>query len=155
MPKGLTRHQQTGDLHFITMSCHRHSKILATSASRNTLQQILEDTRQRYTLQLHGYVFMPNHIHLLVNEPETAKLSTVIQVLKQRFSRTRTEEFVWEPRYHDFNVFTTAKRIEKLRYMHRNPIASGLVGHPDQWHWSSYRSYAYQEPHPIQITTLY
>jgi putative transposase len=153
MPKGLVRYQQTGELHFITISCYRHTHILGTPAARNTLQQILEETRQKYTFDVLGYVFLSNHIHLLVTEPETTNLSTAIQVLKQRFSRTRDEEFVWEPRYHDFNVFTEAKRVEKLRYMHRNPVKAGLVEHPEQWPWSSYRAYAHQEEHPIQITT--
>jgi putative transposase len=130
MPKGLIRHQDTGELHFITISCHRHTHILDTPATRNTLQQILEATRQKYSFQILGYVFLSNHIHLLVTEPDTTPLSTAIQVLKQRFSRTSQQEFVWEPRYHDFNVFTDAKRVEKLRYMHRNPIKAGLVDHP-------------------------
>ncbi len=73
---------------------------------------------------------MSNHIHLLMTEPEENPLSTAIQVLKQRFSRTRSEEFVWEARYHDFNVFTESKKIEKLHYMHRNPIKAGHPGGP-------------------------
>src|SRR5438874_1572129 len=153
MPKGLVRYQQTGDLHFITISCYRHANILGTLAARNILQQILEETRKKYGFQILGYVFMSNHIHLLVTEPEEKKLSTVIQIFKQRFSRTSSEEFVWEPRYHDFNVFTEAKKIEKLRYMHRNPVKAGLVEQPDQWQWSSFRAYASHEDHPIQITT--
>jgi putative transposase len=96
---------------------------------------------------------MSNHIHLLLTEPEETALSTPIQVLKQRFSRTRTEEFVWEPRYHDFNVFTHNKKVEKLRYMHRNPVKAGLVGKPEDYPWSSCRAYAYNEPHPVRITT--
>jgi putative transposase len=153
MPKGLVRYQQTGHLHFITISCHRHTEILGTPEARNLFQQILEETRRKYGFHILGYVLMSNHIHLLVTEPERANLSTAIQVVKQRFSRTRPEQFVWEPRYHDFNVFTEAKKIEKLRYMHRNPVKAGLVEEPDQWQWSSFRVYANQEDHPIQITT--
>jgi putative transposase len=43
------------------------------------------------------------------------------------------------------NVWTEKKRIERLRYMHRNPVKRGLVGEPDQWRWSSFRFYAYGE----------
>jgi putative transposase len=89
----------------------------------------------------------------LASEPETAPLSLAIQILKQRFSRTRTEDYVWEPRYYDFNVFSEAKRIEKLRYMHRNPVKAGLVEQPEDWPWSSFRAYANNEPHPVQIAT--
>ena len=46
-------------------------------------------------------------------------------------------EHVWQRRFYDFNVWTARKRIEKLRYMHRNPVARGLVQEPEQWPWSS------------------
>ncbi len=42
----------------------------------------------------------------------------------------------------DFNVWSERKRIEKLRYMHRNPVKRGLVTHPQDWLWSSFRHYA-------------
>lgn len=74
-----------------------------------------------------------------------------MQVIKQRFSRTRPKDCVWENRYHDFNVFTEDKRIEKLRYIHRNPVKRGLVLEPDGWLWSSFRAYAYGEPNPVTI----
>jgi len=44
----------------------------------------------------------------------------------------------WQVRYHDFNVRTRKKQIEKLRYIHRNPVHRGLVEKPEDWQWSSY-----------------
>jgi hypothetical protein len=41
--------------------------------------------------------------------------------------------------------------MEKPRYMHRNPVTRGLVMEPDQWRWSSYRFYAYDEPGPVLV----
>ena len=49
---------------------------------------------------------------------------------------------VWQARYYDFNVWTEAKRIEKLLYIHRNPVVRGLVASPELWDWSSFRHYA-------------
>ena len=49
---------------------------------------------------------------------------------------------IWQARFYDFVVFTESKRVEKLRYMHRNPVTRGLVLEPGQWAWSSYRHYA-------------
>jgi putative transposase len=152
MSTGLERFHQTGHLHFITFSCARKRPILGTPESRDTLLRILEETRHKYHFQVLGYVVMPNHVHLLVTEPEQAKLSICIQVLKQRFSRTRPEEHVWEPRYYDFNVYTDHKRIEKLRYIHRNPVHRGLVEKPEDYSWSSFRNYALDEPTPVTIT---
>jgi len=48
---------------------------------------------------------------------------------------------VWQPRFYDFNVWSERKRIEKLRYMHQNPVKRRLVLEPEQWRWSSFRSY--------------
>src|ERR1700722_12513975 len=53
-----------------------------------------------------------------------------------------SERPFWSARYYDFNVFTEKKRIEKLKYIHRNPVARGLVGAPEDWVWSSFLHYA-------------
>ncbi len=58
---------------------------------------------------------------------------------------------VWQRRFYDFNVWTERKRIEKLRYMHRNPVKRGLVLQPEQWPWSSFRSYAYGEIGALRV----
>jgi hypothetical protein len=39
-------------------------------------------------------------------------------------------------------AFSEKKRVEKLRYMRRNPVKRGLVLEPEQWAWSSFRYYA-------------
>ena len=60
-------------------------------------------------------------------------------------------EHVWQTRYYDFNVCTARKRIEKLRYIHRNPVKRGLVEAPELWRWSSFRAYAYQEKGAVRL----
>jgi len=139
MSTGLVRNQTQGHDHFITFSCYRHRPILGTPEARDTLLQILRQTSERYKFEVLGFVIMPDHVHLLLSEPETKLLSTAIQVLKQRFSRTRPEPEVWETRYYDFNVYTAAKFNEKLAYIHLNPVRRNLVLHPAQWLWSSFR----------------
>jgi putative transposase len=64
-------------------------------------------------------------------------------MLKQNVARClRSPEggLLWQPRYYDFNVWSEAKRIEKLRYLHRNPVKRGLVRSPEDWAWSSFRT---------------
>jgi putative transposase len=58
---------------------------------------------------------------------------------------------IWQRRFYDFNVWTERKRVEKLRYMHRNPVKRGLVIQPEQWVWSSFRDYAFGEAGPVRI----
>ena len=118
---------------------------------------------------------MPNHIHLLLSEPERGTPSTVMQVLKRLYARRRLrnkrrkdgqgkdgqgelwpeqEQRVWQRRFYDFNVWGERKRVEKLRYMHRNPVKRGLVLAPEQWEWSSSRSYAFQEEGKVKIESM-
>lgn len=96
--------------------------------------KILAEVRERYPFLLVGYVVMPEHVHLLISEPEQGSPSRVIQVLKQRVSRamrqkrrrtSRTQlrlpfpeeekglKGFWQRRFYDFNVWSTGKLKEK------------------------------------------
>src|SRR5215469_4233200 len=143
MPLGLTRHQQEGHLHFITFSCYRRLPYLNDDHSRITFEDILETLRERHRFHVHGYVLMPEHVHLLLSEPEKQLLKTTLNVLKAETSKVLKgdRKQFWQIRYYDFNVFTEKKRIEKLKYMHRNPVTRGLVSKPEDWPWSSYLHY--------------
>jgi len=166
MPTGLKRYYGHEHLHFLTCSCYHRHPWLSEPSQRDLLLEILEQVRQRYRFVVVGYVVMPDHIHLLISEPERGTPSTVMQVLKQRYARhllgkkrVNTEQsalwpdepHVWQRRFYDFNVWSARKRVEKLRYMHRNPVKRGLVAEPENWEWSSYRSYAYQEAGRVKI----
>ena len=97
---------------------------------------------------------MPEHAHLLVGEPENGGLGQALQALKQSVSRTlalRAADPFWQARYYDFSVWSERKFVEKLRYIHRNPVERGLVDLPEQWIWSSFRHYATGETGPVEI----
>jgi putative transposase len=141
----LRRFQLTRHMHFITFSCYHRLPKLNTEHTRNVFEQSLEKIRRTYQFNIAGYVVMPEHVHLLITEPESSPLATALQALKQSVSRTlslRSPEPFWHARYYDFNVWSDKKRIEKLRYIHRNPVARGLVQIPEDWAWSSFQHYA-------------
>jgi REP element-mobilizing transposase RayT len=75
-------------LHFITCSCYRRRPLLGTARKRDAFLKILDEVRERYQFSLVGYVVMPEHIHLLISEPEVLNPSTVMQALKQRVARS-------------------------------------------------------------------
>ena len=171
MPNRLRRYYGAGYLHFITFSCYQRRPLLATRRGRDRLLGILEQVRRSYGFVVAGYVLMPEHVHLLIGEPERGNPSVVIQVLKQRFARwwlrdqrmrhnpaqahlqdaSPEQRHVWQRRFYDFVVWSERKHAEKLRYMHRNPVKRGLVLEPEQWAWSSFRHYAYGEPGPVLV----
>ena len=169
MPAGLHRTYGAHHLHFITCSCYRRLPFLGSARVRDRFLAMLEQTRQRYRFVVVGYVVMPEHVHLLLTEPEVGSPSTVMQVLKQRTARAllprrkprnprqrdlfqeETGRAFWQARFYDFNVWSAKKHIEKLRYMHRNPVKRGLVESPERWRWSSYRFYLLNEPGCVQV----
>ena len=169
MPRDLRRFSGSGDLHFITCSCYQRQPLLGTARRRDLFVRVLEQTRRRYCFVVLGFVVMPEHIHLLISEPDRHTPSVAMQALKLAFARRvlaeqrrrrnlqqpdlfdNTPHHIWQPRFYDFNVWTERKRIEKLRYMHRNPVKRELVESPDMWRWSSFRNYAFGEHGVVKV----
>jgi REP element-mobilizing transposase RayT len=104
--------------------------------TRRLFERASEAARRRYGFRVIGYVVIPEHVHLLVTEPERETLAVAVrpskpkagllgtpQAMKQSVLRQRVKvgEHFWQPQYYDFNVWSEKKRIEKLRYIHRNP----------------------------------
>ena len=87
MSPRLQRFYGAHHLHFITCSCYRRNSLFREAAKRDRFLEILEQVRKRYRFVVVGYVVMPEHIHLLISEPEVGTPSTVMQVVKQRSAR--------------------------------------------------------------------
>ena len=155
MPRALRRYQQTGDLHFVTFCCYHRLAYLGSTSARELFERSLETIRKRYSLFVTGYVVMPEHVHLLVSEPLIETLAKALQALKLSVAVQRQERPFWQRRYHDFNVHSEKKRIEKLRYMHRNPVMRGLVANPEDWKWSSFRHYATGVRETVEIESFW
>ena len=161
-------------LHFVTFSCYRRRPYLGSMRARNRFVRILDEVRLQHTFALIGYVVMPEHVHLLIGEPPKGNPSKVLQVLKQKVSRSlrgkrttsasqlrlpfasdgKESPAFWQRRFYDFNVWSEKKLREKLHYMHGNPIHRKLVTHPKDWPWSSWSHYAKGERGLIAIDPL-
>ena len=139
------RYQQQRCLHFITFSCYQRGPLLDSAEAREAFEDELERVRRWYGCYVTGYVVMPEHVHLLISEPERKQLSVVMQMLKQITSRKLRPAGLrrfWQVRYYDFPVWSEKKRVEKLRYIHRNPVERGLCQRPEDWRWSSFLPWA-------------
>src|SRR5579863_6590496 len=142
MAKNMNSNCGAGYVHFINTSCHRRKALLDTPQSRDLFLEVMEQVRRSYRFVVVGYVVMPEHVHLLFSEPERGNPSLVMAALKQSFAhrllcrlRAQTNPqpgalwntpldhgHIWQKRFYDFVVFTSKKRVEKLSYMHRNPV---------------------------------
>ena len=79
---------------------------------------------------------MPEHIHLLLSEPHRESLAVGLQALKLSLPRRSKQSRFCQARYYDFNVFNKVKRVEKLEYMHWNPVRRRLAATAEDWRWS-------------------
>ena len=141
MRNPLRRHYGRGDLLFVTFSCYRRRPFLGTRRARDRFVRILDEVRCRHAFRLIGYVVMPEHVHMLLSERKKGTPSKMLQVLKQKVSRSlrgRGQKSVpgqlsfpfprigtgaaafWQRRFYDFNVWSGTKVKEKLEYMHAN-----------------------------------
>jgi len=150
MPWGLTRFHQSGQSHFVTFCCYHRRRLLDTDERCRIFESALERVRRSYRLYVYGYVVMPEHVHLLLSEPNCPTppqhytLADALKSLKQGVSRRLlgNAEHFWQKRYYDFNIRNYPQFVEKLRYIHRNPVKRGLCERPEDWGWSSFRHYA-------------
>ena len=144
MPSRLKRFQQSGQTHFVTFCCYRRRESFTDASAKRTFEVALERVRRSFRLCVYGYVVMPEHVHLLLSEPQRATLADAIKSLKQGVSRRLISNAAhfWQQRYYDFNVRDYPQHAEKLRYIHRNPVQRGLCQRPQDWEWSSFRHYA-------------
>jgi putative transposase len=159
MAWGLTRFHLSGQSRFVTFCCYHRHRLFTTDASRRIFESALERVQGRFSLQVYGYVVMPEHVHLLLSEPRLhpsgdgtsplkprdglsgpVLLSDALKSLKQGVSRRLIgdADHFWQKRYYDFNIRDYPQLVEKLRYIHRNPVKAGLCERP----WSSFRRYA-------------
>ena len=153
MPSHLKRFQKAESLHFITFSCYHRLPLLESPSAKETFESVLEVTRARHQARIYAYVCMPEHIHLLVNEPPQILLAQFLKSLKQSNSRKLSppHQKFWQVRYFDSNIRGETASSEVIRYIHRNPVKRGLVAKPEDWPWSSFRHYATGVQRTVEI----
>ncbi len=166
MPHGLKRLQQSAQSHFVTFTCYHRRRGFHSPAVYKLFVQVLEEMRCRFALCVYGYVVMPEHVHLLLSEPQHGLLADAMHYLKLSFAKRLVAQVraralgaslgqpsgvFWQKRYYDRNVRDEREFVEKLRYIHRNPVKAGLCELPEDWPWSSFRHYALREKGAVEI----
>lgn len=167
-----------GHAHFLTFSCQRRLPLLTNDEWRLWLAESITKACTQHEVALWAYVFMPEHVHLLVRpyrevyriwdflrsvkQPVAARALTVLKRecasildrLEVRYhDRVRAYRFWQAGGGHDLNIWTLEKAVEKARYCHRYPVTRGFVSDPVQWRWSSYRwlELGHEEDSPLLL----
>ena len=146
-------YDKEGHVHFITFSCYKRRRLLDVDEAKKIVIGVLSYQLKKQKGKCLGFVIMPEHVHALVWFPENEQLSHFMKQWKQisssRIKRMFKDKFpmyagsfdynepVWKQRYYSFNVFSENKLIEKLHYMHNNPVKAGLAKKACDWNYSS------------------
>jgi putative transposase len=128
--------------YFITICAYMQRNLF----QRQEVAELMVATFCKYRdvdeFELHEYVVMPNHVHLLVSLKDHQELSRVIQLIKGGFSHSLREHgavfpVVWQQRYYDRRVRDGNEFAEISRYIRQNPVRRGLVENAADYPYSS------------------
>lgn len=122
----------------------------------------LRDASQKYQIDIHAWVLMPNHVHLLVTPICDSGVSRMMQSLGRHYVRDFNRRHgrsgtLWEGRFRSSLVQAEDYFMICQRYIELNPVRAGLVSDPAKYHWSSHRTNAYGEkssickPHEVYL----
>ncbi len=158
MPK-LKHYDNFNTSRFITFSCYHRYQLMLDDRLRLIFLSHLKSICKNYSIDIYGYVIMPEHIHLVLYPREEVSIGRVIGELKSKSAREilllfRRDNssllskltvdkitYFWQKRCYDHNCRTPETVIEKINYCHINPVTRGLVKEQMEWKWSSYRWY--------------
>jgi putative transposase len=156
-PRG---YNDPGHAHELTFSCYRKHPFL-TERTCQWLSKAIQNACQKLRYALWAYVFMPDHVHLVV-WPKDRQYddSDFLKAVKEPVSRravqflrrespdwlkkirvrrgAKVEHHFWQPgRGHDRNIIATRTLLRMIDYIHQNPVRRGLVERACDWKWSS------------------
>ncbi len=115
-----------------------------------------------YGVDVHAWVFMSNHVHLLLTSHQPSGVSKLMQSIGRCYVQSFNRKYLrtgtlWEGRFRSCIVESSSYLLECYRYIELNPVRAGMVEHPMDYHWSSYATNALGvsstlcTPHPLYL----
>lgn len=136
-------------LHIIQRGHNRQACFFADEDYRNYLHWLGEYAAKTGCL-IHAYVLMTNHVHLLISVERSESASALLKALGQRYVQYVNRSYrrsgtLWEGRFRSCLTQEESYLLSCQRYIELNPVRAGMVMHPAEYHWSSYRANAQGE----------
>lgn len=133
---------------------HNRSACFRSDRDRALYLHELGTLSRALRVDVHAYVLMTNHVHLLATGAEPDGIPAPMKALGQRYVRHFNRSYsrtgaLWEGRYHSSVVETEGYLLTCHRYVEANPVRAGMVSTPGEYRWSSFRANAFGEPDPV------
>jgi len=130
---------------FVTQVVERREPIFGIASNVTLLRETLHHAKELHPFAMLGYVFLPDHLHLLIRPADRGNFSPIMHSLKRNFAinfkRTRDvtgSMRVWQKGYWDHIIRDEDDFHRHLDYIHYNPVRHGLVDKPEAWRFSSF-----------------
>ena len=137
------RIEYPGAVYHITARGNAREEIFLDDADRRLFLNVLASTIEKYNWLCHSYCLMDNHYHLLLETPDpnlSLGMRHLNGVYTQRFNRQHDRVgHIFQGRFKSILVEKESHLLELCRYIVLNPFAAGMVSHPSEYDWSSYR----------------
>ncbi len=142
-------------LHIVQRGNNRNPCFFCREDYRTYLD-MLETAAAEFPCVLHAYVLMPNHVHFLISPQHVTGPAAMMKRVGQRYVQFINRKYgrfgtLWQGRYHSSLVDTERYFLACQRYIELNPQRAGLVSHPVDYEWSSYRVHAHGEESRIVV----
>ncbi len=156
----LARLTLPGYPHHIIQRGNNRQAIFTTAADYQYLLALLDDYAKKFEVDIHAYVLMTNHFHLLATPKTDTGLPQMMQAVGRRYVRyfndlqARTGT-LWEGRYRSTLIQTDRYLLACMAYIDLNPVRAGMVAEAASYPWSSHgqymgvRSDKLITPHPL------
>lgn len=143
----LPRYAAPGMAQHVIQRGNNRSALFIEDADYRFFYECLLDACERHECQVHAYVFMTNHVHLLVTPATPTGISRVMQSVGRRYVRRFNDKYqrtgtLWEGRHKATLVQTERYLFTCYRYIELNPVRAGMVSDPGAYRWSSHRANA-------------
>ncbi|NUO19349.1 transposase [bacterium] len=147
MDKPENRHQ-TDQTFFVTSVIEEREPIFRNDEHAQRFIDALQHFRKTEEIKLYGFVVMPDHVHFVCRVVNGMTISSLVRRIKTFTSRDQL--FHWQKGYWTVVISRKEMLIEKLNYMHANPIRAKLVEDLKDYKWSSWQEF-YQKPEPEMV----
>jgi putative transposase len=139
--------------YFITTVTANRRRLFQVEQNANLFIEVLQDQRTKGRLQLHAFVVMPDHAHLLLTPAPEVSLEKAMQYIKGGFSfRLKSKLDVWERSYDSRRIIDTHDYTTHQTYIHQNPIRANLASEPSLYPHSSANPIHQSDPTPTHLT---
>lgn len=146
-----------GAVYHITSRGNAGNDVYTSDSDRTLFLKVLRRTVERYRWLCYAYCLMSNHYHLLIETPEpnlSRGMRHLNGVYTQSFNRAhRRMGHIFQGRFKAILIEKESHLLEVARYIVLNPVRAGMVGHPRDWPWGSYRATA-GEAQPLAFLAL-